>query len=47
MENSKKVLQKFNPEELEQRYEMGWKVKSVKVSVKTESGTLTYDSSKH
>lgn len=46
MENNKKMLKRFNPEELEQRYEMGWTVKSVKASVKTDSGTLTYDSSK-
>lgn len=31
MKKSEKILEKFNPEELEQRFEMGWKLKKSEV----------------
>ncbi|WP_262911461.1 hypothetical protein [Allomuricauda sp. SCSIO 65647] len=34
MEKSKKVLEKFNPEELEQRFEMGWRLRRGEVKCK-------------
>ena len=37
MENQKKLLEKFEPEELEQRFEMGWKFK--KANIITPSGS--------
>jgi hypothetical protein len=40
------MIEKFQVEELEQRYEMGWKAKKVEAEVKTDSGTLKFDSSK-
>lgn len=39
-------LKQFQVEELEQRFEMGWKLKKVEAEVKTDSGTLKFDSSK-
>jgi hypothetical protein len=41
-----KMIKKFQVEELEQRYEMGWRAKKVEGEVKTGSGTLKFDSSK-
>lgn len=40
------LLKKFEIEELEQRYEMGWRASKTEVKVHTDSGTFHFDSSK-
>lgn len=40
MKKSNDVLEKFNPEELEQRFEMGWRLKKGEVKV---SGSGSWD----
>lgn len=46
MENQNEMLNRFQLEELEQRYEMGWRLKKVEAEVKTDVGTIKFDSSK-
>lgn len=46
MKKQTEILNRFQLEELEQRYEMGWRLKKVEAEVKTDAGTIKFDSSK-